>query len=322
MPGAGIPEELFGFRDTVQQQYSVASRFAPDDQSSRIQFTRELNQRRGMNADAVAAIMRNPPILMGLRNFYDFLEMVDQPMLSNVTGGENRHIILYRSRAFPMLRLSGYFTGDAITFSESAEGNANKLEWQATFQIYQSSPPWWQSDSLKAMYVDAIRTYGGLSEVYPPGFDAQEFQDWWKENKGEDLSDKNLPYKSVTTKKGKKPGLVDKKGKAKTGKKAGEPKEPPKLITQKRVLDAKKLLNTYKDEGPNVQPGTSAGKSFLQTEYGQELLVAIAGKFDYESKTPATKAEIEDFMANWIRENTPPDVQRNYGTLLQRLENP
>lgn len=320
LPGAGIPEELFGFRDTFTQQYSVANRYAPTDRDSRVSFSREVNQRRGENADAVAEIMRNPPVPAGLQNFYDFLEMVDQPMLSSSAGGENRHIILYRSRVFPMLRLSGYFTGDPITFSESAEGNANKLEWQATFQIYRSSPPWWQADSLRAAYVDAIRTYGGMSEIYPAGFNPAEFQDWLKTRQTGDLSDPNIPYQKVSSKSAKKPGLVDKKGKPvnpgtstsaspQTGVKAGQKQQAPEETTKDRVDGLKDFLIGVK--------GKNTTQNFFQTAKGQKLAKMLDNLPNFfEKDKPATEAEVKKLVNTWLKSNLTKEEQAQWSGLL------
>lgn len=109
----------------------------------------------------------------GLQNFYDFLALLNEPQ--TLGPAENRHILVYHSRAFPRLYLEGFFKDeDPITFSEvSDESGANTVEWTATFVIYSSSP---RLDSLNAS--DLASTYrtwmqgDGASESIPSGLAA------------------------------------------------------------------------------------------------------------------------------------------------------
>ena len=88
-------------------------------------------------ADLVGAAMSSPRVPEGLMNFYKFIELLDQPML--LGPAENRHIIVHHSRAFPFLYMEGYFLEDNFNFSEIAT-DVNRLQWNATFQIYRTSP--------------------------------------------------------------------------------------------------------------------------------------------------------------------------------------
>jgi len=86
-------------------------------------------------ADAHYQAPQPPP---GLLNFYEFLELLDQPMLHG--SSENYHVILYRSRIFPRMRLEGYFIGTTpIAFTDSAD-KGNTFSWTAAFQVYRSYP--------------------------------------------------------------------------------------------------------------------------------------------------------------------------------------
>jgi len=88
--------------------------------------------------DLLNGFLENPSPPPGLSNFYEFMDLLDQPMLHGNT--ENYHILLYRSRIFPRMRLEGYFIGTSpLTFTDSA-ATGNSFTWTSTFQIYRSYP--------------------------------------------------------------------------------------------------------------------------------------------------------------------------------------
>jgi len=311
MPGSGIPTHLFGRRGI---EYYTA------DNGSQI----PRNIRYGENADAVAHLLQTPPVPPGLNNFYDFLSLVDQPMLGG-GNGENRHILLYRTRVFPRMRLEGYFTGDPITFTESAD-NANTITWNATFMVYDSYPKFWSATALKVAFSDAIRSYGGMSEVVPRDFDLEEFQRYWEETRGEDLEDADLPYKtakldSQTGRKKKKAGLVaTTPGKTAT-KAADKMILSNEAIASDNVFATKKILSSY--EGANEPPGDYAGKTIAQTQYWPDIQQAIQDEFlagrDPKDPPPSV-SEVNEFAAMWMKQNMLPEDQARYGDLIRRLE--
>jgi len=105
-------------------------------------------------ADRVAQAVAAPRVPPGLLNFYKFIELLDQPMLLGPAG--NRHVLIHHSRVFPNLYMEGYFLEDSFNFSEvSTDGN--RLQWEATFQIYRTEPPLYGSRAANGL----IQTYQG-----------------------------------------------------------------------------------------------------------------------------------------------------------------
>lgn len=105
--------------------------------------------------DAVSVALASPRVPPGLLNFYRFLNLLDQPMLMG--AAENRHIIFHRSRVFPDLYMEGFFTEDSLSFSEVVT-DGNRLEWQATFQIYRTVPRLYSSTNLEMTYTNFVRS--------------------------------------------------------------------------------------------------------------------------------------------------------------------
>jgi len=103
----------------------------------------------------------------GLTNFYDFMNLLDQPMLyGNV---ENYHILMYRSRIFPRIRLEGYFIGTSpLAFTDSA-ANGNSFTWTSTFQVYRSYPSLTKKYLLGAEWSNWAKT-NALDEMIPKGY--------------------------------------------------------------------------------------------------------------------------------------------------------
>jgi hypothetical protein len=99
--------------------------------------------RRGTGFAAVAE---------GLGNFYDFLELLNQPPLIPAPfateGNPNYVNIYYHSLLFPNLVLKGYFDPSGISFTNDAQDPA-KVEWSCPFTVYEQSPTLWDSGALK-----------------------------------------------------------------------------------------------------------------------------------------------------------------------------
>jgi len=305
MPGAGIPDSIFGSRRieyyTNNQGFKVPT-----------------SVRDGGYADRVAQILQTPPIPPGIVNFYDFLSLVDQPMLSS-NNNENRHILLVRTRLFPRIRLEGYFTQDPITFTESATA-ANSITWNATFMVYDSTPRLWSADALKVAFSDAVRSYGAMSEIIPKDFDLEEFQKYWQGATGQDLNDANLPYQttkldSQTGKKKKQVGLVAKSG-AKTA--AGvNPVTTVEDLSASRQATTKELLGTYKSGISDAS--TVGGETMTQTKYWPNLSQAIDQKFA-NAEVPPTQEEVNLFASEWMVKNMDEKDLEKFSNLLQRLD--
>ena len=78
----------------------------------------------------------------GLNNFYSFFELINQPRVFNGSTGSrqvNTMYILYNSRVFPQMTLSGMWNPEGLTFEESAD-NPHQVTWSSSFTVYDSSP--------------------------------------------------------------------------------------------------------------------------------------------------------------------------------------
>lgn len=116
--------------------------------------------------DQVDQAVANPGIPPGLDNFYEFLELLDVPMLWG--SGENRHIITHHSRVFPDITFEGYFQIDQpITFPESST-DGNRLIWEATFMVYKTTPRISSFSALAGRYRSYL-SKAGMSEAIPQG---------------------------------------------------------------------------------------------------------------------------------------------------------
>jgi hypothetical protein len=150
------------YRNTYYDEFTVAFTF----QTGNVMPSAGVPDRVLDNPMGRSSTAQEPAVPPGLIDFYRFLEMVDQPML--IGRSENRHHIYYRSRVFPSMHLEGYFVGETpVTFSENAEGNANMLQWSATFQVYSSNPPINNSQQLINGWIAAAKREM-MSEIFPP----------------------------------------------------------------------------------------------------------------------------------------------------------
>ena len=118
--------------------------------------------------DRVSA-QQQPKIPPGLGNFYEFLNLLDQPKL--LSAYENRRVIIMHTRVFPVLRLEGFFTEDPVTFSES-DRNANMLTWTATFQVYATYPKITNASQMYQVYREFMSTKAWAESV--PGLERLE----------------------------------------------------------------------------------------------------------------------------------------------------
>ncbi len=84
-----------------------------------------------------------PVVPEGLNNFYEFLQLVDEQKILNTPGQEgdiNFVYIVYNSRIFPNLTLSGLFTPDGVSWTDTADDPNNINSWTANFTVYDSFP--------------------------------------------------------------------------------------------------------------------------------------------------------------------------------------
>lgn len=148
------------------------------------------------------AYLSDPFPARGLMDFYQFMDLLNEPML--LGPNENRHILLYRSRVFPELRLEGYFTGDPVALTESAT-NANILTWTSKFQVYKSYPTLWQFSRTMAAYSNWA-SRNAIAEVLPLGIPSNppDVDGLAKTNLHKELQTNPKPGKKLS----KKAGLV------------------------------------------------------------------------------------------------------------------
>jgi len=79
-------------------------------------------------------------ISSGLNNFYQFLQLVDAAKISK-TGQPNLIHILYRSRIFPSMVLTGFFDPNMVVqFQDDSQNPFTVTGWSATFTVYSTTP--------------------------------------------------------------------------------------------------------------------------------------------------------------------------------------
>ena len=85
---------------------------------------------------------QSPLLAHGLANFYDFMELVDRP---NVTedGQPNYVNINYVSPTFGKrgVWLQGFFDEGGVSFSDSSANPSTITSWTASFIVFKSNPP-------------------------------------------------------------------------------------------------------------------------------------------------------------------------------------
>jgi hypothetical protein len=100
--------------------------------------------------DQINSAVANPEVPPGLMDFYEFLELLNEPQIMG--AWENEHVIILHSRVFPRLRLEGFFKIDTpLTFPESAD-NGNTLQWTHTFHVYRTYPRIYSATQLQSVY--------------------------------------------------------------------------------------------------------------------------------------------------------------------------
>lgn len=77
----------------------------------------------------------------GIKNFYDFMQLVDCPKLtSDNPPAPNFVKIYYNSNLFPKLTLIGMFDSNGISFTDSAQEPNQVMGWGADFIVYDTTP--------------------------------------------------------------------------------------------------------------------------------------------------------------------------------------
>jgi len=80
----------------------------------------------------------------GIVNFYEFMQLVDAPKLTEGTAQQpprtNLVSIQYHSNLFPSLTLLGMFDPAGIRFTDSASSPASVTSWSVDFVVYDTVP--------------------------------------------------------------------------------------------------------------------------------------------------------------------------------------
>jgi len=92
---------------------------------------------------------------LGLGNFYDFLNLLNQPDI-NSNGSANYVIIEYVSMIFPSLTLQGYFSQEGVQWSDQADNPLGVGNWGASFIMFNSKPSIFSRNELNNSYLQAI----------------------------------------------------------------------------------------------------------------------------------------------------------------------
>lgn len=100
----------------------------------------------------------------GLANFYDFLDLLDQPNTIDVKDGSGKIVnnvpnfvnIMYSSPIFGEkgIWLRGFFTEDGVSWKDSADSPNTINSWTASFMVCSSNPP---LNQLRRSWKPALR---------------------------------------------------------------------------------------------------------------------------------------------------------------------
>ena len=98
----------------------------------------------------------SPEVPAGLDNFYHFLQLVDTSKIKR--GHANLVHILYRSRIFPSMVISGFFDPNSVVrFTDSADNPYQVNSWSSTFTIYRTVPAYNDWSKLAAMFREEFK---------------------------------------------------------------------------------------------------------------------------------------------------------------------
>jgi hypothetical protein len=78
-------------------------------------------------------------ISSGLSNFYKFLQLLDEDKIDNY-GRANMVHIMYSSSIFPSMTLSGSFTSEGTSWTDTGEDPFNISDWRSRFIVKSTSP--------------------------------------------------------------------------------------------------------------------------------------------------------------------------------------
>jgi hypothetical protein len=111
-----------------------------DDPKIRMEFQAGNIAPQAQDATKTSGSLDTNQISGGLNNFYQFLSLVDNSKIAT-NGQANVIHILYRSRIFPSMVLTGFFDPQMIVqFSDDSNDPYRITSWSATFTVYSTTP--------------------------------------------------------------------------------------------------------------------------------------------------------------------------------------
>lgn len=96
-------------------------------------------------------------IPVGLGNFYDFLEILNQPA-EQKDGSPNYVHIIYTSPIFARFNLKGFFSSEGVQWSDQAESPSMINNWGASFVVFGSHPAINDANQLRQQF-DSFRLF-------------------------------------------------------------------------------------------------------------------------------------------------------------------
>lgn len=99
-----------------------------------------------------------PMLPAGLGNFYDFINLLNQPNLTS-DGLPNYVVIDYISMIFPSMRLKGFFSQEGVQWNDSSDNPLGITSWGATFVVFESSPELFDRGALTSVYETAFEDF-------------------------------------------------------------------------------------------------------------------------------------------------------------------
>lgn len=95
----------------------------------------------------------------GLRDFHQFMELLNQPPLLPAGVNEGKHNytwIFYTSLQFPQITLKGYFDPEGLSWEENAD-NPGLLNWTSGFTVYEMTPNIWEASEMEDIYSEEMK---------------------------------------------------------------------------------------------------------------------------------------------------------------------
>lgn len=133
----GTTQEVKGGTISYQWRTNSSERGGLDFYSEpRLSLTFQTGNCMPVRTNSAGELIRIPP---GLLDFYEFLELMNEPMALD-DGSMNYRILFYNSAIFPNMILTGWMPPDeGFSIQETSE-SPNGTSWTSTFIVRKTSP--------------------------------------------------------------------------------------------------------------------------------------------------------------------------------------